>query len=277
MKVLSLYCGAGGLDEGLKQSGFKTTLAIDINKDACETMKLNHDCEVINGKVSDYEESFGDFDIIVGGPPCQTFSYNNPNRKNDLTEVNTFVRIIENIKPQFYLMENVMALYKLFEWNNMRYKINCSHYGNPQNRKRVFWTDIPMPRQDIELQSVAETIDTHGFKYIFKAGNTHQNRKVRTKSVHGQCDTVTASDKMYFTNHHIVSEKYGFNFDVPKQELTISEYGQLQGFPKDYEFFGSLSSKRKQIGNAVPIQVSKKWFQQIKIPITVLTDSEGKK
>jgi len=261
MKVLSLYCGAGGLDQGLKEVGIKTTLAIDLDKNACETMKLNHDCEVINGKVSDYESTFEDFDIIIGGPPCQTFSYNNPNRKNDFTEVNTFIRIVEKVKPKFYLMENVMALFKLLTWNK-KYKIDCSHYGNPQNRKRVFWTDIPMPRQDIELKSVNDIIPTD-FKYIFKAGNTHQNRKVRTKIVNGQCDTVTASDKMYWTNHQIISEKYGFNFDVPKQELTISEYAQLQGFPKDYKFSGSLSAQRKQIGNAVPIQVSKKWFNSI--------------
>lgn len=276
MKVLSLYCGAGGLDEGLKQAGIKTTLAIDVWKDACETMKLNHDCEVINGKVSDYESTFDKFDIVVGGPPCQTFSYNNANRQNDMTEVNAFVRIVEKIKPKFYLMENVMALYKLFEWNGMRYKINCSHYGNPQNRKRVFWTDIPMPRQDIELKNVSDIIDTHGFKYIFKSGNTHQNRKVRTKNVNGQCDTITSSDKMYFTDHVIVSEKYGFNFNVPKQELTTSEIAQLQGFPKDYKFYGGNTSQRKQIGNAVPIQASRKWFNQIR-PLQILNNGNQNK
>ena len=64
MKVLSLYCGAGGVDQGLKQAGIKTTLAIDYVEDCCKTMKLNHDCEVICAKVSDYKDSLGDFDIV---------------------------------------------------------------------------------------------------------------------------------------------------------------------------------------------------------------------
>ena len=58
MKVLSLYCGAGGIDEGLKQAGIKTTLAIDVWKDACETMKLNHqDTEILCDKVSNIKSS----------------------------------------------------------------------------------------------------------------------------------------------------------------------------------------------------------------------------
>lgn len=272
MKVLSLYCGGGGIDEGLRQAGIKTTLAIDIDKDCLETIKLNHpDTETICGRVGDYVESLKGFDIIVGGPPCQTFSYNNYNRKNDFTEVNTFIRIIEKIKPKLYLMENVMALYKLFDYG-MKYKINCGDYGVPQKRKRVFYTNLPIPQPELKLKNTSDIINYHGFKYIFKSGNTHQKRKIRTKDVDDQCDTITASDRMYFTNHQIILEKYGFNFDVPKQELMISEIAQLQGFPKDYEFYGSLSSQRKQIGNAVPPPVIKAFFNQKAIQIFTLME-----
>jgi site-specific DNA-cytosine methylase len=133
----------------------------------------------------------------------------------------------------------------------------------PQKRIREIYSNIPIPKQESVFKTVKDTINTQDFKYIFKAGNTHQNRKVRTKTVDGYCDTVTASDKMYLTNHEIVSEKYGFNFDVPKQELEIGQYAQLQGFPKTYKFCGSHSSKRKQIGNAVPPPLIKAFFSQI--------------
>jgi len=41
LRVLSLYCGAGGIDEGLKQAGIKTTLAIDMEKDCIKTVELS--------------------------------------------------------------------------------------------------------------------------------------------------------------------------------------------------------------------------------------------
>src|SRR3990167_11107715 len=145
MRVLSLYCGAGGIDEGLKQAGIKTTLAIDSNKDCCETMRLNHDCEVIHGKVKDYVGSFSNIDNIIGGPPCQPFRRASPNRSMDANEVNTFWDIVEKIKPKYYLMENVQDVIKIC--NRKNYLVNCADYGIPQTRIRRIFTNLQLPKQ----------------------------------------------------------------------------------------------------------------------------------
>ena len=75
LNCLSLYSGADNLGDGIIQAGHKIKLCIEINSDCCKTIKLNHpDTEIINDKVSNYLESLGKFDCVVGGPPCPEFS-----------------------------------------------------------------------------------------------------------------------------------------------------------------------------------------------------------
>lgn len=144
MKVLSLYCGAGGIDQGLKQAGFKTTLAIDYVDDCCKTIKTNHpDTEVICGKVSDYKGSLSNFDIIVGGPPCPEFSNAKTNKTYDPREVNNFWEVVDKIKPKYHLMENVPGVIKVCKRRNML--LNSANYGTPQTRIRRFFTNLPAP------------------------------------------------------------------------------------------------------------------------------------
>src|SRR3972149_3819707 len=108
LKVVSLYSGGGGLDEGIWQSGHEVILAIDKEKIRLETIKLNHpDVETICGKVSNYIESLPQSDAIVGGPPCPEFSNAKINKSYDPTEVNNFWKAVELKKPKHYLMENV--------------------------------------------------------------------------------------------------------------------------------------------------------------------------
>jgi site-specific DNA-cytosine methylase len=144
MKVLSLYSGGGGIEQGLKQAGIKTTLAIDVDIDCCKTLKLNHECEVIHGKVGDYKESFGKADVIVGGPPCPEFSNAKSNRTYDATEVNIFWEIVDRIKPKYFLMENVPGVIKVCKRRN--FLINAADYGTPQTRIRRFFTNIKQPK-----------------------------------------------------------------------------------------------------------------------------------
>ena len=143
MKVLSLYCGAGGIDQGLKQVGIETTLAIDYVEDCCNTMKLNHNCEVICGKVSDYKDSLSNFDVIVGGPPCPEFSNAKTDKTYDPKEVNIFWEIIDRIKPKYHLMENVSGVIKVCKKRN--FLLNSADYGTPQTRHRRFFTNLDPP------------------------------------------------------------------------------------------------------------------------------------
>ena len=285
MKVLSLYCGAGGLDEGLKQSGFKTTLAIDLDKNACETMKLNHDCEIINGKVSDYESTFDDFDIIVGGPPCPEFSRANKNRNFNSCEVDLFWSIIDRINPKFFMMENVQDVIKVTNRDN--YLVNTSNYGVSQDRLRRIFTNLPLPGPK-NKKTLYDVLGETGFGYLTDFAFPNRNQKCPSRSMSQLSMTLTTMKHFYLTSIPIYTRKYlpveehvwlnddktGLTNGESCREITNKERALIQGFPKEYEFYGQEASIRKQIGNAVPPPLSYAFFSQIKIPITNIINGD---
>ena len=147
MRILSLYCGAGGIDEGLKQAGLQTTLAIDSDPDCCNTMRANHpDVEVINSTVREAAASLGRYDMVVGGPPCQDFSRAKFNRTKDPTEIELFGDIIRNTKASHFLAENVPdARPAMKVLPGKIHLVDVADYGVPQNRTRAIATNLPLP------------------------------------------------------------------------------------------------------------------------------------
>ena len=281
MKVLSLYCGAGGTDEGLKQAGIKTTLAIDIDKHCCNTMKLNHDCEVLQGEVSDYIDSFDKQDIVIGGPPCPQFSRANPRRKYDMTEIDNFWIIVKQTKPKFYLMENVEDMATYLRRKN--FLVNCADYGVPQTRMRRFFTNLPLPIPShsheggtiglfsppdprtpwVTIEEVLKLNSNE--KFIFDHKYTTRNMILLTKDISKPCFTITTNHSIKFVSHQLYSEKYT-GVKIPPdigRPLTMKEAAKIQSFPDDYQFSGGIWSVRRQIGNAVPPPVIKAFFQDI--------------
>ena len=151
VRILSLYSGAGGIDEGLRQAGLKTTTAVDVEKHCCETMRFNHpDTEVIQGTVASLEDTFGRYDMVVGGPPCPEFSTANIKHTNDTTEVNRFWRIVKATGARHVMMENVRGVLNFLPPEAKPYKkhvVIATDYGVPQTRTRAIVTDLPKPQQ----------------------------------------------------------------------------------------------------------------------------------
>ena len=75
MRVLSLFCGCGGLDKGFDETGYNIVWANDFDKYAVETYKANFGDNVILGDINEIElNSLPEFDVLIGGFPCQPFS-----------------------------------------------------------------------------------------------------------------------------------------------------------------------------------------------------------
>lgn len=125
--AVSLFTGAGGLDYGLEAAGFDTTVAVEMDADACETLRHNRPSWTVLEKsifeVRD-EEILDDVglkkrsvDLVAGGPPCQPFSKaGNWARLNGrapgfddgrATTVTAFMDIVERVLPKVVLLENV--------------------------------------------------------------------------------------------------------------------------------------------------------------------------
>lgn len=157
---MDLFCGAGGLSEGLINAGLTPILCLDNNKDACLTLKKNHSqVKVVNDKIQnfDFSEYQNKVDILVGGSPCQSFSYAGLGK--GLKDSNgrallEFIQIIFFLKPKIFVLENVKGLLShnqgktleyivnLFSKENLYHiefdLINMEDYGIPQKRQRLF-------------------------------------------------------------------------------------------------------------------------------------------
>ena len=245
-KCLDLYVGGGGISEGCNQAGVSPTLAIDIDKDCIESIKLNHpDCEVIIGKVSDYIESFSkNFDAVVGGPPCPPFSRASGIHKRSLDdhEINNFWNVVEKVKPDWYLMENVRDVIKVCT-RDPNYLLDSSKYGVAQKRIRRFYTNIPEPKPTFEI-CVQDAIGFRGFvedrKSTFGEKYGKEGGKFRRRESTRPCFTITKDYRVWLIDN------------TGERKATEEEVAIIQGFPRNYKFFGTKKSVRDQIGNAVP-------------------------
>ena len=116
VKILSLFSGAGGLDLGFRNAGFKIVLSNENDKDTYATYDYNfpktkHIKDSIkNLKGSILEEGF---DGIIGGPPCQSWS--EAGKQKGINDPRgrlfyEYVRILKIVKPRFFLAENVSGM-----------------------------------------------------------------------------------------------------------------------------------------------------------------------
>ena len=165
-KCIDLFCGAGGLTEGFRQAGFETLFANDIDANALETFALNHPTTplIYHGAVEQIQPRKilrslglrkGELDVLVGGPPCQGFSINAPDRALDDPRNHLFryyIQFVDALRPKAIVMENVPGLVSMGNWAFLRtisralsklgYDVEAkilyaAHYGVPQERWRL--------------------------------------------------------------------------------------------------------------------------------------------
>lgn len=155
--VVSLFAGCGGLDLGFINAGYKVIWANDFFPDAVKTYKKNIGNHIVLGDITKIPSSEipDNFDILLGGFPCQGFSIANKNRSME-DERNflyrEMLRIVKDKKPSFFLAENVKGLLSMHNGKivgmivkdfkklgySVDYKIlNSADYGVPQQRERI--------------------------------------------------------------------------------------------------------------------------------------------
>ena len=135
--AIDLFCGAGGMSEGILQAGFHIVFSNDKSLEASLTYKNRHEqLGLINGYntfflTEDISKLTGNFilnsisnlecfknkfdrkiDVIFGGPPCQGFSRAGKREKNDPRNFlfREYLRIVSEINPNYVVMENVLGL-----------------------------------------------------------------------------------------------------------------------------------------------------------------------
>lgn len=192
-KCIELFAGAGGLALGLEQAGFEEVALIEIDKTACETLKLNRpkwnvlNEDIVEVSKRDLLKEFnlkeGELDLISGGYPCQSFSY--AGKKLGLDDVRGtmfyyYAEFIKQLKPKMFFAENVKGLTthdggKTIEtminvFEDLGYKVewkvlNAWDYGVAEKRQRVVIIGI---RKDLTDKVKFEYPIQHEYKPVLR-------------------------------------------------------------------------------------------------------------
>lgn len=211
-KVISMFSGAGGLDMGFHNKGFKILWANDFSQDACDTYdrwsnyngdgtrKADEDSTVIQcGDISTLDLNSVlpgvKVDVVLGGFPCQGFSLAGPRQVDDSRNIlyRHFVEMVRIKEPRVIVAENVIGIKTLGEgavfdkiiedFSELGYTmsastVNAKNYGVPQDRMRVIFIGI---KNDL----------CNGGAYIFPSGDP---KAVTLREALADLDTVDMND-----------------------------------------------------------------------------------
>ncbi len=187
-KGIALFAGCGGLSLGFHKAGFDVLGYVELEhsfhptyeKNFPESFLLGDDVKNVKDEdVKEWKNTFGEIDVLFGGPPCQGFSLAG---KRDVFDPRNelyleFVRIASILKPKTILLENVRLLtsMKLANGNyasedivkrfqdigyEMSYQVvNAMDYGVPQSRQRVIFIGV---RKDLATKPIVFPTSTHG-------------------------------------------------------------------------------------------------------------------
>lgn len=163
LTVVSLFSGCLGFDLGFELTGgFRTVLAVEKELVCRSTIQANRpgvalldDVSLVRGR--DVHQTYGEVDVVIGGPPCQSFSTigQRGSVEDDRGKmILEYLRVIREVRPRFFVMENVVGILSakkdnepLLPWLTWKFKrlgyhvgswkLNAADYGSPQKRNRV--------------------------------------------------------------------------------------------------------------------------------------------
>ena len=301
LKVASMFCGCGGVDLGIlggfeylgkryAKLPYEIVYALD-NDEYCTKIyndNFKHKCVVQDIKSLDIA-SLPDFDVLIGGFPCQSFSISaqNPPRLGYKDERGMLffemVKILRERHPRFFIAENVKGLLsankgKAFpmiieEFETAGYKVvhkllNAEEYGVPQRRQRVvivgfrdeddyYRFNHPMPINNRKtLGDVVDLSADNDDKWFFSQKAVDGMMAVREKMNKGRvqnldepCNTISSHLAKVSLNS---TDPVRFVNDRYRR-FTPRECARIQSFPDSF-VLDSVSEARqyKAIGNAVP-------------------------
>lgn len=329
-RSISLFSGAMGLDIGLMKAGIRFEIGQDVDSYCVQTMEFNGHKGLL-GDIRDISSrelldlsgmNTGEPFLICGGPPCQPFStagkrrgINDPRGSLFLD----FVRMIDEIRPRFFVMENVKGLMSaplkdssgsslktkaldiiLEEFHRLRYKtvygvLDAVNYGAPQFRERfvlvgsrdseeIFlpvpthfhihqnaacrWRTLGEAIRDIEdCPGECESFSESRLRYLRMIPEGGNWRSLPAELIPPAMGGAYASGggKVGFYRRLSYSQPSPTVVTSPVQKatmmchptrdrpLSVAEYARIQQFPPDWKLMGTLASKYRQIGNAVPV------------------------
>ncbi len=300
MRVLSLFSGCGGLDMGFVKAGFEIVWANDFDRYACETYRANFGNHIFYGDINQVPlEQLPQFDVLIGGFPCQPFSMMGSELGFEDARGTLFFRIAEIIKsridaghkPRAVVLENVRSLKthnggKTFKTilhileKDLGYRVfyrilNSADYGIPQKRNRTYivcfaneLAEYTFPAEQTlqtTLQDLLEPeVDDKYFlsQRILPTILSNGTGGYQAKS---EIDLKIARPlcATMAKMHRACQDNYVTQGGRVRR-LTPRECARLQGFEDTFVIPVSDSQAYKQFGNAVTVNVSYEVARQLR-------------
>lgn len=273
MNVLSLFDGMSCGQIALERLGIKVDkyYASEIDEPALMVSKKNYPNTIYVGDVAKIKaDDLEPIDLLIGGSPCQGFSFNGKQLAFDDERsvlFFEFVRLLKEYKPKYFLLENV-NMKKEYEDVINKFlgcrpiKIN-SKIVSAQSRPRLYWTNIPLigelADKNILLKDVLETDKPKEYFDVFKA----QDRKIKSienkkwsaeklNDINGKCQCLTAGFGMGGSKPWIYCDYIDYI-----RMLTPVECERLQNVPDDYTKCDGITNRKryKMLGNGWTVDV----------------------
>lgn len=280
INVLSLFDGISCGRLALDRAGIDCNYwASEIDWRTIEVTKRNWPDTIQLGNVTDLDcKSLPKIDLLIGGSPCQSFS----NAGNGLGFEGKsglfwdYVRVLEKVKPTYFLLENVNMKR---EWRDQITEalgvepvMIDSKLVSAQNRKRLYWTNIPLKNgiedQGLKLEDIIES--NFDQKYWLPEKNANiLHGKVNITGAPKLC-AIDVYNKRYKTDGrcptltHPCHNSIRILQDGKFRKLTPIEYERLQNLPDGYTEGHADTHRGAMIANGWTVNVIEHIFTEMK-------------
>ena len=269
---------------GFQKAGFEVVAAFDNWKEACDIYAANFAHPIFQTDLSNLEDlkilKKWEPDMVIGGPPCQDFSSAGKRDETlgraDLTI--SYARIISEVKPEWFLMENVerirksgvlqeaISLFRAGGYGLSSTVLDASYCGVPQTRKRFILIghlhseDGSLDEHFIRSKStnpmtISDYMGTKlDLNYYYRHPRSYARRGIF--SVHEPSPTIRGVNRPLPKGY---KKHEGDRCDPSDniRPLTTLERSYIQTFPESFKWFGSKTCMEQMIGNAVPVNFGK--------------------
>lgn len=285
VNVFSAFDGYSSGQLALRNAGvaYKRYFASEIEPNAIKICMKNFPDTIQVGDITKVRASdLPQIDLLIGGSPCQSFSpaiSSNTGFDGKSKLFFEFVRLLKELKPKYFFLENVVMKK---EWKDVITKelgvepieVNSADFS-PQNRPRLYWTNIPRnekitylmkhTRKDTVLGDILEK-DVPEKYFYNESYKFHGHNKVvtATLNINGH-DILKRVNSQYFKCQTLTAVCGGNQQKkvidgMRVRKLTPVEYERLQTLPDNFTAGVSDSARYRMIGNGWTINVITSFF-----------------
>lgn len=289
-KFIDLFAGIGGIRLGFESVGGECVFSSEFDEAACKTYSANFG-EYPSGDITKIPASdIPEFDILLGGFPCQAFSIIGKKEGFENETCGTLFfeieRILKEKQPKAFMLENVRNLtahdkgntFKVIRSHlealgyNVHAKVlNALDYGVPQKRERIIivgfkdnvFFSFPEPVPVSQRKTLIDILETDVDRRYYVKDKIRESRLMRLKDPNYPKPYISHENMAgSITPHHYSSclrAGASANYILINDERrpTEREMLRLQGFPEDFKIVVSYSQIKHQCGNSVAVPVIK--------------------